>query len=98
MPMLDYDIRRGRTYQYAATEPLYAFGHGLSYTRFVYSGLTTSATELEAGGTLRVSFELTNAGELRGDEVVQLYPPELRRTPAPRASSSWFSAALTARR
>jgi beta-glucosidase len=73
MPMMDYDIRRGRTYQYAEREPLYAFGYGLSYTRFGYENLSTSSTTLEPGGTLQVSVELSNLGARAGDEVVQLY-------------------------
>ena len=38
-PMMDYDIRHGRTYMYLSTKPLYAFGYGLSYTKFVYSSV-----------------------------------------------------------
>ena len=40
--MLDYDIRHGRTYMYFRGKPLYAFGHGLSYTSFRYSRLKVS--------------------------------------------------------
>ncbi|HVS30614.1 MAG TPA: beta-glucosidase BglX [Thermoanaerobaculia bacterium] len=49
--------------------PLYPFGHGLSYTRFEYSGLSARA----AGGGMVVSAEVKNAGARAGDEVVQLY-------------------------
>src|SRR5204863_1343996 len=38
-PMMDYDIRDGRTYMYFKGEPLYPFGYGLSYTTFVYSNI-----------------------------------------------------------
>jgi beta-glucosidase len=57
----------------APIDPLYAFGHGLSYTRFDYRGLTLSAREVAPTGTIAVELDLTNAGELAGIEVVQLY-------------------------
>ena len=57
----------------APIDPLYAFGHGLSYTRFDYRDLTLSAREVAATGTIAVELDLTNAGELAGIEVVQLY-------------------------
>jgi beta-glucosidase len=53
------------------TSPLFAFGHGLSYTTFAYRDLVvqaTSTTEL-----ISVSIEVCNSGERAGDEVVQLY-------------------------
>ena len=49
-PMMDYDIRHGRTYQYFKGRPLYPFGHGLSYTRFRYSDLQ-SPSELPGDGS-----------------------------------------------
>ena len=72
-PMMDYDIRHGRTYMYFKGEPLYPFGYGLSYTTFKYSNLKTSAARLRAGGEIMVSVKLTNSGKRKGDEVVQLY-------------------------
>ena len=54
-------------------EPLFAFGHGLSYTNFEYSGLQLSARELKPGDTLRVSFQVTNTGGRAGEAVPQLY-------------------------
>ncbi|HWA77424.1 MAG TPA: glycoside hydrolase family 3 C-terminal domain-containing protein [Polyangiaceae bacterium] len=73
LPMMDYDIRHGRTYQYLERQPLYPFGYGLSFTEFRYSALTTDASVLTEGSTLRVSFALANVGGRDGDEVVQLY-------------------------
>ena len=72
-PMMDYDIRHGRTYLYFEGEPLYPFGYGLSYTTFAYSGLTTSAKQLEPDAPIDVSVDVTNTGARAGDEVVQLY-------------------------
>jgi len=72
-PMMDYNIRHGRTYMYAKAKPLYAFGYGLSYTSFAYSHLRVSRTTLAAGETATVSFDVKNTGARAGDEVVQLY-------------------------
>ena len=72
-PMMDYNIRHGRTYMYFKGEPLYPFGFGLSYTTFRYSNVRTSSTHLAADDTLEVSVDVTNTGSIAGDEVVQLY-------------------------
>jgi beta-glucosidase len=53
--------------------PLFAFGHGLSYTRFEYRDLRLSAPRIAPGEGLRVSVEVSNAGSRPGVEVVQLY-------------------------
>ena len=65
----DYDIAKGRTYQYFQGKPLYPFGHGLSYTRFTYNSLKMKEQE----SNILVSFNLKNAGNRDGDEVTQLY-------------------------
>jgi beta-glucosidase len=72
-PILDYDLRHGRTYLYVTKKPLYPFGYGLSYTRFQYSSLTASARSLSQGGSVSVSVDVKNVGRRAGDEVVQLY-------------------------
>ncbi len=76
-PMMDYDIRHGRTYLYFKDEPLYPFGYGLSYTTFEYSNLKTSTPILARDGSITVSVDLENAGKQAGDEVVQLYVKHL---------------------
>jgi len=53
--------------------PLYPFGHGLSYTTFRYGTPTLSATTMRPGDSIRVEVDVTNAGRVAGDEVVQLY-------------------------
>jgi beta-glucosidase len=60
-------------------QPLYPFGFGLSYTKFVYDGLEIATA---ADGGLDVSFTLTNAGMTHGDEVPQLYLSAPARIPA----------------
>ena len=72
-PMLDYDLRHGRTYLYSSKKPLYPFGFGLSYTRFQYSGLRSSARSLTKTGSVSFSVNVKNVGTRAGDEVVQLY-------------------------
>ncbi|MDR3350432.1 MAG: beta-glucosidase BglX [Prevotellaceae bacterium] len=57
----------------AGNEPLYPFGHGLSYTQFTYSAVQLSDTTLTAGGHITASVTLTNSGSRAGEEVVQLY-------------------------
>jgi len=63
----------GRVYDYvnATGAPLYPFGHGLSYTKFEYSNLRVEVDK--NNWTVKVSFDVENAGERDGDEVVQLY-------------------------
>lgn len=72
-PMMDYDIRHGRTYMYFKGEPLYPFGFGLSYSRFTYRSLKVSASPVAAGTPATVSVDVSNDGRHDGDEVVQLY-------------------------
>lgn len=72
-PVDEYDIGKGFTYMHLTGEPLYAFGHGLSYTRFDYAQLEEPDGEVPAGSVARVGVELTNRGSRPGDEVVQLY-------------------------
>jgi beta-glucosidase len=67
----DYSMAN-RTYRYFTGKPLYPFGHGLSYTRFTYSGLKT-ALKLKAGDNLGVDVVVTNTGKRNGDAVAQLY-------------------------
>jgi len=60
------------------TEPVFPFGHGLSYTRFEYSGLTFSKTKVPTDGSVQVGFIVKNTGERAGDEVVQLYIQDVK--------------------
>jgi beta-glucosidase len=71
-PFEEYGME-GRTYRYFRGEPLFPFGHGLSYTTFAYEDLRLSRVEAPVGGQVDVSAAVTNTGDRAGDEVVQLY-------------------------
>jgi len=72
-PLDDYNLRHGRTYMYFRVNPMYPFGHGLSYTTFEYKNLRISGKTLEPGGKITLSADITNSGGRDGDEVVQVY-------------------------
>ncbi|RIV37385.1 glycoside hydrolase family 3 C-terminal domain-containing protein [Micromonospora radicis] len=77
--LLDYDvIGADATYLYYRGDPLYPFGHGLSYTDFDYTDLRCSATTATAGEQVEVRVEVTNTGTRPGTEVVQLYTRQRR--------------------
>jgi len=76
-PMMDYNIRAGRTYMYFKGEPLYPFGYGLSYTTFAYSNLRIDSNKLKTRGEVSVSVDVRNTGKRAGDEVVQMYVQHL---------------------
>jgi beta-glucosidase len=60
-----------------SASPLFAFGHGLSYTQFEYSGLEIAPEAVGPEGEVTVSFQVKNSGEREGDEVIQLYLRDL---------------------
>jgi beta-glucosidase len=60
-----------------STDPLYAFGHGLSYSTFEYSGLSISPDSLRIDRNIVVSLDVQNTGKRDGTEVVQLYVRDL---------------------
>jgi len=68
----DYSMAN-RTYRYFSGEALYPFGYGLSYTHFAYSNPQVSPSRAAAGQVVTVSVDVSNAGAMDGDEVVQLY-------------------------
>ena len=75
--LLDYNIRNGRTYMYFKGKPLYAFGHGLSYTTFKYNAVETNSENITKNGEIKVTVAVTNTGNKDGDEVIQLYVKQL---------------------
>ncbi|MER7169536.1 glycoside hydrolase family 3 C-terminal domain-containing protein [Micromonospora sp. NPDC000207] len=77
--LLDYDIiGSDATYLYHRGDPLYPFGHGLSYTTFDYADLRLSAATMAAGEEVVVNVEVTNSGVRTGEDVVQLYTRQRR--------------------
>lgn len=72
-PILDYNIRNGRTYMYDKHPPLFPFGYGLTYTNFEYSDLKFEKNNLSDGETLDISFNIRNNGRFDSDEVAQVY-------------------------
>ena len=73
LPAFDNYDMQGRTYRYMKEEPLFAFGYGLSYTKFKYSNLHPSCTQITADENVEISVDVQNIGPRDSDEVVQLY-------------------------
>jgi beta-glucosidase len=72
----DYNFRTlngGRTYRYFKGKPLWGFGYGLSYTKFLYGPISLSADTIKAGDPLTATVTVTNSGAIAGDEVVEAY-------------------------
>jgi len=63
----------GRGYLFSTTEPLFPFGFGLSYTTFSYSNLKITKPKIKPDEETTVTFDVTNTGKARGDEVAQMY-------------------------
>jgi beta-glucosidase len=71
-PFEDYSMSN-RTYRYFNGQPEFAFGHGLSYTKFDYAAATLDKSQYTAADTAKISFLLKNSGARDGDEVAQVY-------------------------
>ncbi|WP_179021771.1 beta-glucosidase BglX [Winogradskyella forsetii] len=65
------------SYRDAPNTAFYPFGYGLSYTTFTYNNLNLDKTEITVNGSLEVSVDITNSGNVDGEEVVQLYIRDL---------------------
>ncbi len=83
LPAFDDYSMANRTYRYFKGKPLFAFGDGLSYSTFAYSGLKLSTSNLTAGDPLTAEADVKNTGSLAGDEVSELYliPPQSALAP-----------------
>jgi beta-glucosidase len=79
-PLLDYDIIKSRrTYQYFEGDPLFPFGHGLTYTTFRYGQTVVDGDETT--DSLTVTTSVTNTGAVPATEVVQVYGRSLAEVP-----------------
>jgi beta-glucosidase len=86
----DYSMAN-RTYRYFKGEPLYPFGYGMSYSKFVYSNVKLSANELKAGEPLKVDADVTNTSKRDGDEVVEVFLTFPKLAGAPNRALCGFS-------
>jgi beta-glucosidase len=90
-PFEDYAMSN-RTYRYFGGTPLFAFGHGLSYTRFAYRDARLSSAKISANETLALTLQLANTGRRDGDEVVQAYFRHVKSAePQPRMALCGFA-------
>lgn len=79
---LDYSMD-GRTYRYMTESPLYDFGYGLSYTTFEYENAKLSSKKIKNGKSVTLKVEVSNTGDIEGDEPVQVYVKRLDDDKAP---------------
>ncbi len=92
-PFSDYRMR-GRTYRYFEGEPLFAFGYGMSYTKFQYSNFQLP-DKISTGDSLNFSVEVENVGNFDGEEVVQVYVKDMESSfPTPIRSLAGFKRIL----
>jgi beta-glucosidase len=82
-PVYDINYNEGifagyRWYEHKNIQPLYAFGHGLSYSTFEYADLKTDAENYNIGDDVLVKVDVTNTGKVDGKEIVQLYIKDLK--------------------
>jgi beta-glucosidase len=73
LPPYENYAMEGRTYRYMSTEPMYPFGFGLSYSSFRYGEIHLSKTTIKKNETLEAEVTVTNTGNFKSEEVVQLY-------------------------
>jgi len=82
--------QHGDRYADLTQEPLFSFGHGLSYTTFSYGGLVVRTPVVHAGQDVELEVEVTNTGARAGTEVVQVYVSDVV------TSVTWVNQSLVA--
>jgi beta-glucosidase len=80
--------QHGNRYADLTQEPLFPFGHGLSFTQYRYSNLQLAASTLAHGQAAEVSIDVENTGQRAGDEIVQVYVTDVV------TSATWVNKAL----
>lgn len=80
--------QHGHRYADLTQEPLFPFGHGLSYTTYNYSNLQLASSNLTSGETAQVFIDVENVGQHEGTEIVQVYISDLV------TSATWVNKAL----
>ena len=80
--------QHGDRYADLTQEPLFPFGHGLSYTQYRYSNLRLASPTLARGQSAAVSVDVENTGPRAGDEIVQVYVSDVV------TSATWVTKAL----
>jgi beta-glucosidase len=80
--------QHGDRYADLTQEPLFPFGHGLSYTRYAYSNLRLASPSLVRGETAKVFVDVENVGQREGVEIVQVYVSDVV------TSATWVNKAL----
>jgi beta-glucosidase len=73
LPAFDDYRMQNRTYRYFTGKPLFAFGHGLSYTKFSYSTPKLASNKVSRMDSIKLTVNVKNTGKWDGDEVVQVY-------------------------
>ena len=92
LPAFENYAMSNRTYRYFGGQPLFAFGHGLSYTKFVYTAAKLDKSKFTATDTAKISFKLKNSGARDGDEVAQVYFRHVNSSqPQPRLALCGFT-------
>ena len=80
--------QHGNRYADLTQEPLFPFGHGLSYTKYAYSNLRLSSSKLAQGESVKVLVDVENVGQREGVEIVQVYVSDVV------TSVTWVNKAL----
>ena len=73
LPPFDDYAMKGRTYRYFYGNPLFVFGHGLSYTSFEYRDAVADKRQYQPADTVALTIRINNTGSMAGDEVIQVY-------------------------
>jgi beta-glucosidase len=92
LPAFENYAMSNRTYRYFNGQPEFAFGHGLSYTKFDYDAAALDKSSFTSADTAKVSFTLKNSGARNGDEVAQVYFRHVNSSqPQPRLALCGFT-------